>query len=604
MGVDTTQHDLVRENQSLAAELAEARALIYALRRGEVDALVSSEGDAVYGIQLIALAVDEAHTYVDALTIVLKKLCEATGFVYGDAWAMTSNGRTLERTSAWYGACSEAVVLRESLARLVVDPPDASLMQALTNSDAQWIHVEDLQHSPRAEAIRSCGMQTGLVLSLMKGRDLMAVLGLWKQERQVRDNAAVVNARRILKQCAAFVHRKREQEALQQTLVTLERTVQDRSREMAELYGRLSDQSAKRELAERLSRDRQQAVALSEQELTKQTMLLQSILDSMAEGVLVTDPPGRVLQCNPAARNVLGAVPAHVAPELWPDIYGLYEPDKLTRIASEQMPLVRALRGEKSDRVEIFVRGGMAPQGQMIAMSGRPLLDASGAIYGAVAVFHDITQHKREEEERIQSLEEQRDTLVREVHHRIKNNLAAVIELMNRHASDHPDIKLFLKQIEKQLYAIATMYGLEASRDAGIYLGRLVRSVSTNAESLFGVRVNMVIGEHPLRALKLREEASVPVALVLNELLVNACKHGNDEQVEVRIAQDGGNVVIEVINSVAPDARMPNMEGGEKHGGGIALVRALLPHKAHLEFRRSPSHVLATVSLAPDIFGT
>jgi hypothetical protein len=103
-----------------------------------------------------------------------------------------------------------------------------------------------------------------------------------------------------------------------------------------------------------------------------------------------------------------------------------------TRIASEEMPLVKALRGEKSDQVEIFIRGGMALEGQMIAMSGRPLLDASGAIYGAVAVFHDITQHKREEEERIQNLEEQRDTLVREVHHRIKNNLAAVIELIIR----------------------------------------------------------------------------------------------------------------------------------------------------------------------------
>jgi two-component sensor histidine kinase/PAS domain-containing protein len=602
MGVDTSQHDLIRENQSLAAELTEARELLYALRKGEVDALVSSEGDAVYGIQLIALAVDEAETYVDALSIVLKKLCEATGFVYGDAWATTSNGRTLERTSAWYGACSEAVMLHESLARLAVDPADANLMHALSNSDAQWIHAEDLLHSPRAEAIRSCGMQTGLVLALMKGRELIAVLGLWKQEREERDNAAVANAWQILKHSAAFVQRKREQEALHQTLVTLERTVQDRSREMAELYGRLSDQSAKRELAERLSRDRQQAVALSEQELTRQTMLLQSILDSMAEGVLVTASSGSVLQCNPAARKVLGAVPAHVAPGLWPDIYGMYEPDKLTRIASEEMPLVKALRGEKSDQVEIFIRGGMALEGQMIAMSGRPLLDASGAIYGAVAVFHDITQHKREEEERIQNLEEQRDTLVREVHHRIKNNLAAVIELMNRHASDHPDIKLFLKQIEKQLYAIATMYGLEASRDAGIYLRRLVCSVSANAEALFGVRVNTALGEYPLQKLKLREDVSVPVALVLNELLVNACKHGNDEQVEVRITRHGSNVVIEVINSVAPDARI--IDSGEKLGSGIALVRALLPHKAHLEFRQSPSHVLATVSLAPDIFGT
>lgn len=603
MGNVASLPDLIRENQRLAAELAEARDLVYAVRKGEVDALVSSEGDTIYGIQLTALAVDEAESYVAALAVVVKKLCEVTGCVYGEAWAATSNGHALERTNAWHGACSQAIFLHESVAGLALDAPDDSLMETLRSGEPQWIKAGDLPPSARGAAIRECGMQDGLAVPLKKGREVIAVLALWRMKGAGRDNnALLVNARRVLKEFAPFVQRKREQDALRHTLVTLDRTVRDRSREMIELHGRLSELSAKHEAAENLSRDRQQAVVQSEQELKKQTVLLQSILDSMAEGVLVTDQSGRVLQCNPAARKTFGEMPTHVAPELWPDLYGLYEADRVTRLPSAAIPLTKALRGEKSDRVEIFIRGGAVPQGQMIAMSGRPLLDVSGAIYGAVAVFHDITQHKREEERRIQSIEDQRDTLVREVHHRVKNNLAAIIQLMHQHKPEHPELDVFLKQIEKQLYAIATLYGLEASREMGIHLDRLIRNVSLNAESLFGVRVHAAAGEPDLRALKVCEEDSVPVALVLNELLVNACKHGKQDAIGVRATRDGAGVVIEVLNSVKPDAQRADIPAAGRVSG-ISVVRALLPQKrASLEFRQSPGHFLAIVRLAPEVF--
>jgi PAS domain S-box-containing protein len=597
MGNVASLPELIRENQRLAVELAEARDLLNAVRKGEVDALVSSEGDAIYAIQLMALAVDEAQSYVDALAVVVKRLCEVTGCIYGEAWAATSNGRALERTSAWHGACSQAIFLHESVAGLTLDLPEASLVEALRSGEPQWITVEQLSPSARTDAIRECGMRAGLALPLMKGSEVMAVLVLWSAKTMNQDSASLLKARRVLKHFAPFVQRKREQDALRHTLVTLDRTVRDRSRE-------LSEQSARREAAETLSRERQQAVAQSEQELKKQTVLLQSILDSMAEGVLVTDRSGRVLQCNPAARKTFGEMPAHVAPELWPDLYGLYEADKVTRLPSAAIPLTKALRGEKSDRVEIFVRGGAMPEGEMIAMSGRPLLDVSGAIYGAVAVFHDITQHKREEEQRIQSIEDQRDTLVREVHHRVKNNLAAIIQLMHQHKSEYPELDVFLKQIEKQLYAIATLYGLEASREAGIHLDRLIRNVSLNAESLFGVRVNAAAGEPDMHALKVCEEDSVPVALVLNELLVNACKHGKEDPIEIRAARDGAGVVIEVLNSVKPNAQLADIPAAGRVSG-ISVVRALLPQKrASLEFRQSPERFLATVRLAPEVFAT
>ena len=65
MAADSKLQKLTDENRRLAARLAEAQEILRALRIGEVDALVSSGNDAVYAVQLIALAVDQAETYME-----------------------------------------------------------------------------------------------------------------------------------------------------------------------------------------------------------------------------------------------------------------------------------------------------------------------------------------------------------------------------------------------------------------------------------------------------------------------------------------------------------------------------------------------------------
>ena len=82
MNADPRLQQLTEENQLLAARLAEAEEVLRALRNGQADALVGAEGDAVYGVQLIALAVDQADTYEEALGLLLRKLCQSTDWSY------------------------------------------------------------------------------------------------------------------------------------------------------------------------------------------------------------------------------------------------------------------------------------------------------------------------------------------------------------------------------------------------------------------------------------------------------------------------------------------------------------------------------------------
>lgn len=136
----------------------------------------------------------------------------------------------------------------------------------------------------------------------------------------------------------------------------------------------------------------------AEAALRRQTRILQSVLDSISDGVVVTDAQGHFLLFNPAAEQILHLGPRDVDPREWADAYGLFRPDGTTPYPAEQLPLALALRGESVDGSEIFVRHERIPEGAWISVDARPLRDDQGTLVGAVAAFRDVSARKRTEE--------------------------------------------------------------------------------------------------------------------------------------------------------------------------------------------------------------
>src|SRR5712692_7720882 len=137
---------------------------------------------------------------------------------------------------------------------------------------------------------------------------------------------------------------------------------------------------------------------LADEEAKRQKELLQLILESIADGVVVADSNGKFLLFNAAAEQVLGVGATDTTPDQWSDQYGVYLPDTVTQYPSDQLPLVRAMRGESVDAVELFIRNPHVPKGRLLSINGRPLKRADGALQGGVVVFHDMTERKRAEE--------------------------------------------------------------------------------------------------------------------------------------------------------------------------------------------------------------
>jgi PAS domain S-box-containing protein len=146
-------------------------------------------------------------------------------------------------------------------------------------------------------------------------------------------------------------------------------------------------------------------LARSRYALETQSLMLQSVLDSMAEGLVATDEKGKFVIWNPAAEKILGLGAANMPSQHWSEHYGLFLSDTVTPFPTNQLPLVLAIRGESSS-AQMFVRNPSLPEGAWIEASAGPLKDKENVIRGGVVAFRDITQ-KRADDQEIRRLNEE-----------------------------------------------------------------------------------------------------------------------------------------------------------------------------------------------------
>jgi PAS domain S-box-containing protein len=158
------------------------------------------------------------------------------------------------------------------------------------------------------------------------------------------------------------------------------------------------EQSDRLEQAVAELRQRARQLEQSEHAYRKQTRILQSILDNIADGVVVADEQGQFLLFNPAAERIMGKGLADTPPGQWAGRHGCFLPDTVTPFPPADLPLARAIRGEEVDGVAMFLRHATRPEGAWLDINARPLRDDKGQLRGGVAVVRDVTQHRRAEE--------------------------------------------------------------------------------------------------------------------------------------------------------------------------------------------------------------
>jgi len=255
------------------------------------------------------------------------------------------------------------------------------------------------------------------------------------------------------------------------------------------------------------------------------------------------------------------------------------------------------------------------PDGTEMTLSlvASPLFGPEGETAGAIESIRDITRMKETEEElaqlnenleqmvsdRTQELEEEvaarkkaeqvirasldeKVVLLREIHHRVKNNLQIIISLMNlqiRKASD-PNVKVLLQETQDRVRAMSLvhekLYGSEdlARIDLSAYLNSLIRQLfATHGEAAQKVTLHMEFDR-----IMTEINVAIPLGLIMNELISNAMKHAFPGDVKGNVTIRGRTAGGEIRISYEDDGVgfPPGFSLHEVHTLGLHLVTSLV----------------------------
>lgn len=325
-------------------------------------------------------------------------------------------------------------------------------------------------------------------------------------------------------------------------------------------------------------------VALCKRWMLQFAEALEKIANANAVALVAWDANGRALVWSDGAETLFEIERARVS--------GLPLPEGLADLTQSQ--------ADEDSRPIVLLR---RPQGGDLSASVSRI-DVCGARRLHVATIRDLSVFRSEADWEDAS-RMQRDALIREVHHRIKNSLQGVAGLLRQHLADKPLLRPLLEAASAQVYAIAAVHGLQGEASGAlINLRTLVARVAASVSGI--MHSPIVLSERcaSLAAYSVREEESVSVALVLNELVMNAAKHRVRGSSAIRID------TVELENGVELRIRNPgflpaNFDAAalSRAGNGLALACSLLPRRgARIALSEDGDDVLTTMILqVPDV---
>jgi two-component system, sensor histidine kinase PdtaS len=290
--------------------------------------------------------------------------------------------------------------------------------------------------------------------------------------------------------------------------------------------------------------------------------------------VIVIDASGRVEYSSPNAVSTLHRLGVHANAEgLRFSELGLEE-----EVVSTCFALGRPVTQELPRGIDITV-----------LMRGIPLLD-QGTVTGAVVLLRDISELRRRD-----LLLLSKDQTIREIHHRVKNNLQTISSLLRLQGRrlGNEEARTAIEESVRRIRSIALVHEI-LSREAGddVPFVDVARPIVSMVQ-------DMITSEHPIHFFLddegdtgvLPANLATPLAVVLNELLQNAVDHAYPEaldlrgcpgRVQVTIERDGESLTLRVTDDGVglPEGFSPEAAGGL----GLSIVRTLVTSDLRGEF--------------------
>ncbi len=289
-------------------------------------------------------------------------------------------------------------------------------------------------------------------------------------------------------------------------------------------------------LASILERLAEQFAAFVQQDLSRRAF--RSVFEHSPDGLLVVDPDGHVRAANARAQAMFGDVDG--APL-----------DRLLEGGGELLGAVvqTATQGAAAVPAQLFRRAAYGPDGSEFSSEVSVASTSLSATRSTILSVRDLTERHRMELALTRSLEE-KETLLKEIHHRVKNNLQIISSLLMLQSEHMPSDKT-RAMLEESVFRVRSMalihqqlYGVDSL--ARIDLGEYARSLTGTLRSTLAPAARIALRLAPA---EVTIEVAVPLGLILNELITNAFKYGMRPPGEPRAPGASGpdcDVLVEV----------------------------------------------------------
>jgi two-component sensor histidine kinase len=243
----------------------------------------------------------------------------------------------------------------------------------------------------------------------------------------------------------------------------------------------------------------------------------------------------RIVYVNPEFERVCGVSAASLEGKPWSVLQ--YPPCQ----ANADLALGPAI-AEGSDFLGTFLLSAEDKAEQRVDAYSNVIQDEAGVPAFRFAALVKVGIHKQEERDELEKRIREKDALLMEVQHRVKNNLQMITALMRieaRNADGLIDTAPF-RRLAGRIEAIKILYALldpssEGEVDLGVYLSDVAAAV-LHAHAVEGVRLELKVDAYPVSV-----NVAMPAGLVVNELLTNALKHAF-------VGRPGGTITLESVS--------------------------------------------------------
>lgn len=259
----------------------------------------------------------------------------------------------------------------------------------------------------------------------------------------------------------------------------------------------------------------------------------QSAIESMRDAVVILDVRNRITDLNPAAVDIIGIPKADI---IWRSIQ-IVNPEIMKLITGEDMVRETEVKLQVNDAWRTY------------NLVKSPVTNTHDEVISQVVVFHDITKRVAAEAQVKESLFE-KEILLKEVHHRVKNNLQVVISLLNLQSRQTPDLNpSSLRESQSRIQAMAFVHEqlYRYEKLSKIDFDRYVHELVAYLIEMYQAKQRKILFDQKIDPFDLVVDQAIPCGLVINEIVSNSLKHafpeGRAGKIRIRMWLGQGNTV-------------------------------------------------------------